>query len=116
MLDEQDGPIVTLTLNKSETRKALTDADIGDALVEACGRIGADLSVRAVILTGNGPAFSSGGNLKHMRDRVGTFGGSAAEIRDGYRRGIQRVTLAVYNPEVPTIAAVNGRPTGRGAT
>lgn len=114
VLYEQDGAIVTVTLNRPETRNALTDADTVEALCDACRRIDHDPSVRAVIVTGAGSAFSSGGNLKHMRDRVGMFAGSATAIRDGYRHGIQRVPLALYDLEVPTIAAVNGPAYGAG--
>ena len=67
-----------------------------------------------VILTGAGSAFSSGGNVKHMRDKTGMFGGSPAQLRNGYRRGIQRIPLAMMALEVPAIAAVNGPAIGAG--
>jgi enoyl-CoA hydratase/carnithine racemase len=70
--------------------------------------------VRAAIITGSGSAFSSGGNVKHMQNREGMFGGSPAEIRQGYRHGIQRIPLALYHCEIPTIAAVNGPAIGAG--
>ena len=41
-------------------------------------------------------------------------GGSAYDIRNGYRAGIQRIPLALYNLDVPTIAAVNGPAIGAG--
>ncbi|HEV7367478.1 crotonase/enoyl-CoA hydratase family protein [Arenibaculum sp.] len=114
VLFEQDGGVVLLTLNQPETRNAITDIAMVDALVAACGRVQGDGSVRCVIVTGAGKGFSSGGNIKHMRDRVGTFDGSAAEVRDNYRRGIQRVPKALYDLDVPTIAAVNGPAYGAG--
>lgn len=114
VLYEQRDAVVTVTLNQPETRNALTDASLVDAFVAACERAAADRSVRAVIVTGAGPAFSSGGNIKHMRDRLGTFAGDAATVRDNYRRGIQRIPLALFNLEVPTVAAVNGPAYGAG--
>lgn len=42
------------------------------------------------------------------------FAGSPAQLRENYRRGIQRIPLALYNLEVPTIAAVNGAAIGAG--
>ncbi len=111
---EQSGHVVTITLNRPETRNALTDADIVDAFVRACERASADRSVRAVIVTGAGAAFSSGGNLKHMRDREGIFAGDAMQVRDGYRDGIQRLAKTLHELEVPTIAAVNGAAYGAG--
>ncbi|WP_404383836.1 crotonase/enoyl-CoA hydratase family protein [Caenispirillum salinarum] len=114
VLYAQDGAVVTLTLNQPETRNAITDVALVDAFVAACDRIRVDESVRCVIITGAGKAFSSGGNVKHMRDKQGTFGGSPARIRENYRRGIQRIPRALYDLDVPTIAAVNGPAYGAG--
>lgn len=114
LLYDREAHVVTLTLNQPETRNALTDLDLIDAFVTACRRVQADRSVRALIVTGAGPAFSSGGNVKHMRDKRGTFGGDAATVRDNYRNGIQRIPRALWELEVPTIAAVNGPAYGAG--
>ena len=59
---EQDGPIVTLTLNRPDTRNAITE-DIVAELISCCDRVNYDLAVRCVILTGAGKGFSSGGNI-----------------------------------------------------
>lgn len=110
---EQDGAVVTLTLNRPDTRNAIAE-DLFEALIAHCDRINRDLSVRCAILTGAGKGFSSGGNVKDMRDRTGLFGGSAARIRAAYREGIQRMPLAMHRLEVPIIAAVNGAAVGAG--
>ena len=109
-----DGHVATLTLNQPDLRNPITDVDFVDAFVERCAALQADMSVRCVIITGAGKGFSSGGNLKHMRDRVGTFSGSAAEIAENYRKGIQRIPLAVWSLDIPVIAAVNGPAYGAG--
>ena len=114
VLYEQNGHIVTLTLNRHETRNAISEDEMIDAIVDGCARINADYSVRVAIITGAGSAFSSGGNVKDMRDKKGMFAGTATEIRDGYRKGIQRIPLAVQALEVPIIAAVNGAAIGAG--
>lgn len=114
LLYEQDGHVVTLTLNMPEVRNPITDRDLCTAMVAACERIGADLSVRCVVMTGAGKAFSTGGNLKHMRDREGIFAGDAAQVSEGYRTGIQRMARALWALEVPVIAAVNGPAYGAG--
>jgi len=67
LLYQQDGHVVTLTFNMPNTRNALTDADMCTAIVEAMHRINADQSVRCAIVTGEGKAFSSGGNLNLWR-------------------------------------------------
>ena len=110
---EQDGHIVTLTLNDPERRNPLTGNTAVEELVAAIDRIDGDLSVRAVILTGAGTAFCSGGNVRDMsRHASGDMPGM--EIRQEYRRGIQRLPLALFNLEVPVIAAVNGPAIGAG--
>lgn len=114
LLYEQDGPVVTLTFNMPETRNALTDHDLCDEIVAAMARINRDNSVRVAIVTGAGKAFSSGGNLKHMQEKHGTFAGDAVSVKDGYRAGIQRVARAMWECEVPLIAAVNGPAYGAG--
>lgn len=72
---EKDGGVVTLTLNEPETRNAISPPMV-EALVAACNRINDDMSVSCAIVTGAGESFSSGGNVKEMRDRVGLFGGT----------------------------------------
>ena len=113
LLYEQQHAIVTLTMNEPQTRNALTGNSAVDEFVAACQRINADASVRAVIITGSGPVFSAGGNVKDMR-RFFEQDIDPVHIRQEYRNGIQRLPLALYNLEVPTIAAVNGPAIGAG--
>jgi len=112
---EQDGPVVTLTLNAPERRNAISSFDDCAEVEEACRRITRDDSVRCVILTGADPAFCAGGDLKGMRDRKGIMAAdSPAVMRENYRRGIQRIPLALWELDLPTIAAVNGAAIGAG--
>jgi enoyl-CoA hydratase/carnithine racemase len=111
---EQSGGVVTLTLNRPEERNALSTPAQWAEVVAACERVRADHAIKAVVLTGAGTAFCAGGNVKDMRDKTGIAAGSPREIADGYRTGIQRIPLALYNLEVPTIAAVNGPAIGAG--
>lgn len=110
---EQDGAIATLTLNNPDVRNPLSD-DVVEAMIAACSRINADNSVRCVILTGTGKAFSAGGNVKNMRDKVGFLGEGPVQICNAYRNGIQNLPLAFHELEVPAIAAVNGAAVGAG--
>ncbi len=113
LLYEQDGAVVTLTMNQPDIRNVLTGNTAAPEFVDACARITADNRVKAVIVTGAGPVFSSGGNVKDMR-RFFDDDIAPAAIRDWYRQGIQRITLSLYNLDVPTIAAVNGPAIGAG--
>jgi enoyl-CoA hydratase/carnithine racemase len=106
--------VVLWTLNRPDTRNTITELDMIDALEAAVLEANRDTTLRCAILTGAGASFSAGGNVKHMRDKVGTFAGSPAEIRQGYRHGIQRIPRTLYHCEVPVIAAVNGHALGAG--
>ena len=112
--EARDGAVITLTLNDPDRRNALTNQSQWDAVVDACERVRRDPDIRCVILTGAGTAFCAGGNVKDMKDKAGIAAGSPYSIRDGYRGGIQRIPLALYNLDVPTIAAVNGAAIGAG--
>jgi enoyl-CoA hydratase/carnithine racemase len=111
---EQDGHIVTLTLNAPEKRNAISSFEDCDAVVAAVHKVNRDRSVRAVIVTGAGTAFCAGGDLKAMRDRRGIIEGSHADLRENYRRGVQAMANALYDCDAPTIAAVNGPAIGLG--
>lgn len=114
VLVERDGAVATLTLNRPAERNALSTQAQWDELVACCEKLGADQSVKAVILTGAGTAFSAGGNVKDMRDKKGIASGNPYSIAQGYRGGIQRIPMALHQLEVPTIAAVNGPAVGAG--
>ena len=109
----QDGPLVTLTMNQPEQRNPLTGNTAVPEFLAAIDRIHDDRSVRCVILTGNGASFSAGGDIRDMQ-RQAAPGYSEMDIRHDYRRGIQRLTLGLFNLEVPVIAAVNGAAVGAG--
>lgn len=114
ILYEQTGHVVTLTLNRPDKRNALSGDDLFAAFEAHFARINADMTVRAVILTGGGKSFCAGGDVKEMRDRQGIFGGSSGETQNRYRVGIQRIPMAFTRLDVPIIAAVNGFAIGAG--
>lgn len=113
LLQERHDRTIVLTLNDPETRNSLSDALV-DALVEILTAINTDDTLSCVIITGAGSAFCSGGNLKDMRERTGMFGGTPSQMRAKYMRQIQRIPRAMYELEVPAIAAVNGPAVGAG--
>ncbi|MFL0355066.1 crotonase/enoyl-CoA hydratase family protein [Erythrobacter sp. GH1-10] len=111
---ERDGPITTLTIDRADTMNPLGAPGDGEEFATACDAINRDLETRCVILTGAGRAFSAGGDIKAMRDRAGTFGGTPPAISDGYRDNIHRMLRALHGLRVPVIAAVNGPAIGLG--
>ncbi|MBT9507030.1 crotonase/enoyl-CoA hydratase family protein [Rhodoferax sp.] len=110
---DRDGAILTLTMNQPATRNALTGNTAVEEFVQVCEAIRLDTSIRCVIVTGEGPVFCSGGNVKDMQ-RFFTQDLLPDVIREEYRNGIQRLPRALYNLDVPVIAAVNGPAIGAG--
>lgn len=113
VLIERSGRVVIATMNRPQSRNAIDD-EMVEALVRTCADVDADLGVSCLVLASNGPAFCAGGNVKAMHARTGMFGGSSAEMRRGYRAGIQRIPLAFYALEVPVVVAVGGPAVGAG--
>ncbi len=114
VLSERNGNVVTWTLNLPDARNPISGDDVVERLVGLVDEAENDIETRVVILTGAGTAFSAGGNVKDMDERAGMFSGAPHALREGYRRGIQRLPKAVYHCEVPIIAAVNGPAVGAG--
>jgi enoyl-CoA hydratase/carnithine racemase len=114
ILQHRDDSILELTLNLPEKRNPITDMDMIDALTAALESADADMTVRAVILTGAGKAFSSGGDIGKMQAGAGLRDSLPAQTRRNYKRGIQRLPLLFQSLEVPVIAAVNGPAIGAG--
>ena len=112
---ERQGRVVTLTMNRPDERNAIGSHADCAALVDAVEAAAADPQVAVLILTGAGSAFSAGGNLKAMRDRNGIGPlESPLATRNNYRRSVQRIPQALWNCELPTIAAINGHAVGVG--
>ena len=111
---QQSGAVATLTLNRPDIRNAFTHQEMIDEIVDVCQMVQDTDSVSVMIVTGAGSSFSAGGNVKDMYKKEGMFSGDPNDVRQNYRKGIQRVTLAFQRLDVPTIAAVNGPAVGAG--
>ncbi len=112
---ETVGKVAILRMARPETLNAIASHEDCQDLVGAIEAVGDDAGISAMILTGSGRAFCAGGNLKAMQDKTG-IGPMAQPVgtRDNYRRGVQRITRALLDCEVPAIAAVNGHAVGLG--
>lgn len=112
---EKSERVATITLNRPEARNAIgTHQDCRD-FVDALQRAQDDATVSCIVLTGAGTAFSAGGNLKAMKDRLGLGPLSTPdETCANYRRGVQAISRALWDCEVPMIAAINGPAVGLG--
>jgi len=104
---EQSGAVLAITLNRPEARNALNMALRHD-LERVMDLVRGDRSVRALMITGAGQAFCSGGDIKAMDNLTSLF-----EARDRVRV-LNRVILSLQNLDIPVVAAVNGSAFGAG--
>ncbi|MBV1865691.1 MAG: enoyl-CoA hydratase/isomerase family protein [Rhodobacteraceae bacterium] len=113
LLDVKDR-VATVTLNDPERRNPVTGNDMIAGLLDAFDKVQHNPEVSVMILTGAGSAFCAGGDIKAMRDKTDQFGMPPLDVAESYINGIQRIPMALYNMDVPTIAAVNGAAVGAG--
>ncbi len=108
VLVEDLGPVRVVTLNRPERRNAI-DLVLRVELAEALERASDDPAIRAVVLTGSGGTFCSGGDISTMK-------------RQGMHESIpraqaaQRVVRAIWGGKKPVLAAVEGSAFGAGVS
>ena len=107
-----DARVAVLTFKRDDMRNALSGTQLTEDICATLEWASASPEVSVLILTGDGSAFSAGGNIKAMRERALTF--STAEMERYYRDGVQRIPRAMNTAEVVVIAAVNGPAIGAG--
>ena len=102
-----DGPVATLTVSRPDKLNAF-DIDMLKALASACDEVEANRGVRVAILTGEGKAFSAGGDIK-------AWGGmEPAEFGHQWVRFGHRIFERLATMRMPVIAALNGHALGGG--
>ncbi len=106
VLRETRGPVALLTLNRPKALNAL-DAEILGALRAAIDAVGADIGVRALVVTGEGRAFAAGADIAAMR-KLDPIEGEA------FSRLGHETFAALEALPIATIAAVNGFALGGG--
>jgi enoyl-CoA hydratase/carnithine racemase len=109
---ERNG-IATITMNRPDVRNAIND-QMRAELIAAFNDAGADKAVRAIILTGAGKGFCSGGDIGGMRGRLDAPAGEVAF--NGWKRqqSTHRGVAAIHGVAKPVIAAMNGAAFGLG--
>ena len=99
----RDGPVLTLTLDRPETRNALS-ADLVDALTAALADAAESAAVRVVVIAAAGKVFSAGADLAALRAlRDASFSDNLA---DSERLG--RLFEAILRHPKPVVARVHG--------
>lgn len=106
VLMRADGPVVRLTLNRPETRNALS-LQLMEELITRLHRLGEDPDVRVIVIDAVGPAFCAGHDLTEMIDRDVPF----------YQRLFDVCTElmeTIHRTPQPVIAKVEGTATAAG--
>ena len=103
--------VATIQMNRPEALNALS-LQLAKDLAAAVRQTSAD-SARAVILTGSGRAFGSGGDLREMR-AMGESEGSIEAFLDAPLKALHEVILLIRETPIPFVAAVNGVCAGAG--
>ncbi len=101
---------MVVTMNRPQAYNAL-NLSLTQALIEAFQTAADDPGVRAVVLTGSGPAFCAGGDMKEARDRVAA--GAMPLFRE-LTKFLHRLVPDIRLLPKPVIAAVNGPAAGAG--
>lgn len=104
--------IALLVLNRPQTRNTLSEAMLA-ALSEAFAAIGADRTLRAVVLSANGSAFCAGHDLKEFTEHRSDADGGRAYVKDIMDRCSAMMQSIMRLPQ-PVIAAVGGVATAAG--
>lgn len=111
LLDIDNEGIATLTMNRPQQFNAIS-VELMQRMLEHLTEIENNPKVRAVILRGNGPAFSGGGDLATMREHLDQLPRFLGEIIDAFHTSL----LAMRRLKVPTIAQVHGSAAGAGVS
>lgn len=110
VLEERAGSVVTLRLNRPEKLNALSP-ELCQELVHALLRAGDDRSVRAVMITGAGRGFCSGGDINYIYDARKR---KSARDFQALLSVAKEVIVAIAMMPKLVIAAVNGPAAGGG--
>ncbi len=118
LLTEVKDRVLYLTLNRPEKLNAMS-AEMMGGLIDNLTRAATNPEIGAIVVTGAGRGFCSGGDIGGMRERnenAGGDAGAAQTIEDrvaGLRRG-EEASLMLHEMPKVTIAAVNGPAAGAG--
>ncbi|WP_075222573.1 oxepin-CoA hydrolase, alternative type [Acuticoccus yangtzensis] len=108
---DRNGPVLTLVNNDPASRNSLVP-EVYLGLTDALGLAEADPTIRAVVLTGAGGFFCSGGNIQGLKERVAA---EPAERRATVEK-LHALIRAIRDSRLPVIAAVEGGAAGAGAS
>jgi len=104
----KEEPLATITLNRPDRLNAI-DGTLGTELLDAVRACAEDAGIRALIITGAGRGFCSGGDQKRERSPADSPGAGFSLVDI-----VHALILALRNLPKPVIAAINGPASGAG--
>lgn len=107
---EADGPIRIVRLNRPDELNALNHS-LHEGIADLWPQISLDRDARAVVLTGNGRAFSAGGDFGYIREQTTDTDLRRVSLATG-----KRLVLNMIQCRVPVVSAVNGPAVGLGCS
>jgi enoyl-CoA hydratase/carnithine racemase len=108
-----DGGIAIITFNRPEVRNAINDA-MRVEFATVLDRLSNDDAARAVVLTGKGAGFCSGGDIAGMKERLAAPAGEIAFTGWQRQKRLHQAIAILRGMGKPTVAAVNGAAAGLG--
>ncbi|MDQ6776861.1 MAG: crotonase/enoyl-CoA hydratase family protein [Actinomycetota bacterium] len=105
--------VAVVSLTRADKHNAL-DAAMFDAIIAAADRLAREPGVRAVVLRGQGPSFSSGLDLMSMMSDPSGLPGLVDRLAAGVPTWFQRAAYDWTRVPVPVIAAIHGNCLGGG--
>ncbi|WP_375784816.1 enoyl-CoA hydratase-related protein [Bradyrhizobium sp. Pha-3] len=105
--------VAIITLNRPEARNALSNR-LRAALCKLIKFYGDDPQVGSILITGAGPAFCAGGDIKSMNQSSGTAHVTFEQQRADLRVEQRTLTGALVAVRKPTVAAIPGPAAGAG--
>lgn len=114
LLVTENNHILTVTLNRPDIHNAMSHTGMVEEIERVCNYANTNSNIRAMIITGAGKSFCAGGNIKDMLNKSDMFAGEPSSVENNYKQGIQRIPKALWNVEIPVIAAINGAAVGAG--
>jgi 2-(1,2-epoxy-1,2-dihydrophenyl)acetyl-CoA isomerase len=112
VLFEVSDSVGWITLNRPKAYNAL-NRELAEQLLDALIRCDEDESVRAVVITGKGPSFCSGGDIKQMMTAVESDGHAGAFLKT-LTVSLHEAIATIAHMNKPVIMAVNGAAAGAG--
>ncbi len=110
-----EGGVATVTMNRPEALNAL-NAEMNEALGEACARLELDDAVRVVVIRGAGGGFMAGGDLKWFYQNLDKDAVTKRREFEGFVNNVHPLVVSLRRMPKPVIASVHGAVAGFGVS